>query len=101
MRGHRHGGGDPSLERGLVELRITKGREGYAPALHRRDEALLANYDIRDVGVFGAPGEIQTRLRLAPHRVEWIVPREKEYDMFEHRVAGEDRITCLNCCPNT
>ena len=41
--------GQLRLERRLVELRIAEGGEGCGPALHGRDEALLAHDNVRDV----------------------------------------------------
>jgi hypothetical protein len=40
--------------------------------------ALLAHYVVRDAAVTGLPDEVQAPLRLAPHRVERIVPQEKD-----------------------
>ena len=64
--------GDLSLERGLVELRIAESREVCGPALHRRNKSLLANDNVRDVGVLGSPGEVQTPspTRARPRRVD-------------------------------
>ena len=84
------------LERRLVELRVAEGGEGRGPALHGRDEALLAPDDVRDVAELGFPGEVQRHLRLAPHRVEWIVPQQKACDRLVHTVASEGQITRLD-----
>ena len=49
-----------------------------------------------DVLVPGFPDEIQALLRLAPHRVERIVPQEKICDNFVHAEAGVGQIPRLN-----
>ena len=59
-------------------MRVAEGGEGCGPALHGRDEALLAYDGIRHVVEPGLPDEVQALLRLAPHRVERIVPQEKD-----------------------
>ncbi len=76
------------LECRLVELRIAEGGEGRGPSLHGRNEALLAHDDGGDVAESGFPDEVQTPLRLAPHRVERIVPQDKDSDGSGHIVAG-------------
>src|SRR5260370_27986837 len=48
------------------------------------------------VAVPGFPGEVKRHLRLAPHRAEWIVPKEKACHRLEHTVTGEGQITRLN-----
>jgi hypothetical protein len=41
------------------------------------------------IAVLGFPGEVQRHPRLAPHRVEWIVPQKKTCDRMELAVASE------------
>jgi hypothetical protein len=41
-------------------------------------QALLAHYAVRDAAVAGLPDEVQAPLRFAPHRVERIVPQQKD-----------------------
>ncbi len=84
------------LERHLVELRFAEGGEGRGSTLHGRDEALLDPDDVRGVAVLGFSGEVQRHLRLAPHRVEWIVPQQKARDNLIHTVASEGQITRLH-----
>src|SRR6202030_951012 len=59
-------------------------------------EALLAHDDGSDVVEPSFPDEAQALLRLAPHRVERIVPQEKKCDGLVHAVASEGQITRLN-----
>jgi hypothetical protein len=61
------------LERRFIDLRIAEGGEGCGPALHGRDEALLSPDDVR--GEFGFTGEVQRHFRLAPNRVQRVVPQ--------------------------
>ena len=60
------------FERRLVELRIAEGGEGRGPALHGRDEALLAHDNVRDVAVTGFPDEVQrsSPTRATPRRAD-------------------------------
>ena len=51
----------------------------------------------RDVAVSGLPDEIQALLRLAPHRVERIVPQQKNRDGVVHAVAGVGQIPRFDC----
>src|ERR1700677_4905167 len=84
------------LESRLVEAHVAEGREGCSAALHGRNEALLAHNEIRDIAELGGPGEIQRSLRLAPHRIEWIVPQERGCDGLVHAVASVSQIACLS-----
>ena len=83
------------LERRFVELRVAEGGESRGPALHGRDEALLTHDDVRDVVVLGFPDEGQAPFRLAPHRVERIVPQKKAGDGLGHAVASVGQIPRL------
>ena len=62
------------FERRLVELRVVEGGEARGPSLHGRNEALLAHDNAGDVMEPGFPDKVHVLLRLAPHRVERIVP---------------------------
>ena len=72
--------GDLRLERRLVELRITEGREGCGPALHRRDEALLADDDVRDVAYLAFRTKLSAVSASRHTSVERIAPQEKIRD---------------------
>ncbi len=76
-------------------MRVAEGGNGCGPALHRRDEALLAHHDVHPVAVLGFPGKAQRNLRLTPDRVEGIVPHEEARNSLEHAVACEGQITHL------
>ncbi len=56
---------------------------------------MLAHDHVRAVGELGLPDEVQRRLRLAPHRVEWIVPQEKAGDRSDPTVASGGQIPRL------
>src|SRR5260221_3247235 len=83
------------LERRLVELRVAEGGERRCPALHARDEALLAHDDVLHVSVPNLSDKLQALLRLAPHRVEWIVLHEQPCDVPSPTVASVGQITGL------
>ncbi len=85
------------LERGLVEVRITEGGEGRGPSLHGRYEALLAHDGIRIVTEFRFADEVQCYLRLAPHRVERIVPQQKDGDRSGNAVTSGGQVPRLDC----
>ena len=81
----------------FIELSIAEGGEGRGAALHGRNEALLAHDNGGDVVVPGFPDEVQAYFRLAPHRVERIVPHQKACDGLVHAIAGDGQIPGLGC----
>src|SRR5271163_446436 len=86
-----------SFECRLVEMRVAEGGEGCGPALHRRDKAVLTFYCSRHSVEPGLPDEVQGLLRLAPHRVDWSVPKEKGNDSVVHAVACPGKCSRLGC----
>ena len=91
--------GQLSLERRLVELRVTEGGEGCGPALHRRDEALLAYDNVRSVAVLGLLDEVQrlSPTRATPHRAGRF-EREGARSISYALIASIGQITGLNRC---
>jgi hypothetical protein len=57
---------------------------------------LLVQDHVPEVAEPGFPADVQGLLRLAPHRVEWIVPQEKACERSVHTVASEGQITRLD-----
>ena len=76
------------LEHRLVKRRVAERGEGCGPALHGRDEALLAHNGIRLVAEPRLSGEVQARLRFPPRFVKRIVPQQEDRDGFVDAVAG-------------
>ncbi len=87
--------GQLGLEGRLVKVCIAERGEARSPSAHVFDESLLAHDNVGHVAIPGLADEIQALLRLAPHRVEWIVPQEKDTDGSEHTVASGGQIPPL------
>jgi hypothetical protein len=83
------------LERPFVELRVIERGDARGAPLHHRDETLLGDDDVLHIAELGVPDELPGDLRLAPHRVEWFVPQEKERDDVVHGVARVGQISRL------
>src|SRR5580704_745055 len=85
-----------SLEPCLIELRIAERGEGRGSALHRQDEALLAQDSVRHVVEACLSSEVQALLRFLPYRVEPITLKEKPMAGLAHAVASVGQITRLH-----
>ncbi len=85
------------FERRFVELRVVETGQGSSATLHGRNEALLGDDDVLNVAEPAFVHEVQGDLRLAPHRIERIVPQQQEHDDMEHVVARVGQVSHPRC----